>query len=59
MKITLFPLEKIMIDDKSLYLGAGKDEIIRLLGEPEMMQEQYGGGTRRRFETLYLWGVGF
>ena len=26
MKITLFPLEKIMIDDKSLYLGANKDE---------------------------------
>lgn len=50
---------KITIDDKSLYLGAGKDEIIRLLGEPEMIQEQYGGGTRRRFETLYLWGVGF
>lgn len=49
MKITLFPLEKIMIDDKSLYLGAGKDEIIRLLGEPEMMQEQYGGGYLAAF----------
>lgn len=28
---------KITIDDKSLYLGAGKEEIIRLLGEPEMI----------------------
>lgn len=36
---------KITIDDKSLYLGANKDEIIRLLGEPEMIREQYGGGT--------------
>lgn len=49
MKITLFPLEKIIIDDKSLYLGANKDEIIRLLGEPEMIREQYGGGTWRHF----------
>lgn len=47
MKITLFPLEKITIDDKSVYLGAGKEEIIRLLGEPETIQEQYGGGTWR------------
>lgn len=36
---------KITIDDKSLYLGAGKEEITRLLGEPEMIQELYGGGT--------------
>lgn len=50
---------KITIDDKSLYLGADKDEIIRLLGEPEMIQEQYGGGTWRHFDTPYLWGVGF
>lgn len=43
MKIELFPLEKMIIDGKDIFIGAKKEDVIKLLGEPENKHENYGG----------------
>lgn len=49
IKIELFPLEKIVFDGTEIYLGDNKEHIMELLGNPEVIHEQYGGGTWRHF----------
>lgn len=43
MKIELIPLEKMIFDGKEICFSAKKEDIIKLLGEPESKHENYGG----------------
>ncbi len=45
--IELIPLEKIIFDGKEIFLGAKKEDVIKLLGEPECILKQYGGKSWR------------
>ena len=45
IKIELFPLEKMVFDGIEIYLGDKKEHVIELLGNPEVIHEQYGGGS--------------
>ena len=47
MKIELFPLEKITIDGHDIFLGQSKKQFIDCLGQPEVIYENYGGGSFR------------
>ncbi len=49
IKIELFPLEKMVFDGKEIYLGDNKEHIMELLGNPEDIFEQYGGGIWRHY----------
>ena len=48
MSIKLIPLEKMILDGKEIRLGEKKQAVISVLGEPEHIHENYGGGLRRR-----------
>jgi hypothetical protein len=41
MKIEIIPLEKVVIDGKSICLGMRKPEVIKLLGEGEFLHRHY------------------
>lgn len=49
MKIDVIPLEKIIIDEKEIFLGMDKQQVLDLLGEPERAHLQYGGKTWRHY----------
>ena len=46
MKIELFPLEKMVYDNKDIFIGAPKEDVIEILGDPESIQENYGGNSK-------------
>lgn len=43
MKIELFPLDKLVINDTDIYLGKSKNQFIKLLGEPEAVHKNWDG----------------
>ena len=49
MDIKLIPLEKMIMDGKEIRLGDKKQAVISVLGEPEHIHENYGGGSWRHY----------
>jgi len=49
MDIKLIPLEKMILDGKEIRLGEKKQAVISVLGEPEHIHENYGGGSWRHY----------
>ena len=49
MQIELYPLEKMVIDGKDIYLGCDRQTVTALLGNAEAVHEQYGGETQRHY----------
>ena len=42
MRVEVFPLEKIKLDDKEILLGMKADKVQELLGKPDRIFENYG-----------------
>ena len=49
INIRLIPLEKIIVDEKEIRLGEKKQAVISMLGAPEHIHENYGGGSWRHY----------
>ena len=49
MDIKLILLEKMILDGKEIRLGEKKQAVISVLGEPEHIHENYGGGSWRHY----------
>lgn len=49
INIRLIPLEKIIVDEKEIRLGEKKEAVISMLGAPEHIHENYGGGSWRYY----------
>ena len=49
MDIKLILLEKMILDGKEIRLGEKKQAVIPVLGEPEHIHENYGGGSWRHY----------
>ena len=49
INIRLIPLEKIIVDEKEIRLGEKKEAVISMLGAPEHIHENYGGGSWRHY----------
>ena len=49
MDIRLIPLEKMIVDEKEIRLGEKKEAVLSMLGAPEHIQENYGGGSWRHY----------
>jgi len=49
MRVEVFPLEKIKLDDKEILLGMKADKVQELLGKPDRIFENYGGESYRHF----------
>lgn len=47
--IELIPLEKMIYDGKEVLLGSKKEDVIKVLGEPENIYENYGGNSFRYY----------
>lgn len=45
MNIELIPLEKMIYDGKEILIGAKKETVIKALGEPEKIRENYFGNS--------------
>ena len=61
MDIKLIPLEKMILDEKEIRLGEKKQAVISVLGEPEHIHENYGGGSWKDSEEEEYWttiGIG-
>ena len=41
MKIELYPLEKVVIDDKSIHLGIEQPEVELLIGKGQFVRDRY------------------
>ncbi len=49
MDIRLIPLEKMIMDEKEIRLGEKKEAVLSILGAPEHIHENYGGGSWRHY----------
>lgn len=52
MKVELFPLEKITIDGKDIFLGQSFQQVIDILGESDEIIENYDYGQRHYYSEF-------
>ena len=49
MRVEIFPLEKIQIDDKEIILGMNSEQVQELIGIPDRIFKQYGSKSYRHY----------
>ena len=49
MKVEIFPLEKIRIEDKEIAIGMNESQVKELMGKAERSFENYGSKSYRSF----------
>lgn len=53
MKIELIPLEKMIYDGKDILLGSKKEDVIKILGEPDNISDNYDSDGCRHYYSEF------